>query len=84
LLEDESLLNYHISLLLSKMDNQSAMMKQTIVEHCNFVYLSLLLLFKTNSNPTIRENKKCTDFILENIIENTFILLQGENSLFER
>jgi hypothetical protein len=50
-------------------------MKQTLVEHCNFVYLSLLLLFKSQNNPALRENKKCTDFILENIIENTFILL---------
>ena len=75
ILEDESLLNYHIGLILTKMENQSQNLRQALIEHCNFVYLSLMLLFRSNSYPKVKENKKSADFILENIIENSFILM---------
>jgi len=79
-LEDESLLNFHISLILSKMGNQSPSLKQAITEHCNFVYLALMLLFKRTCYSSVAkdlnlQNKKSADFILENVIENSFILM---------
>lgn len=54
------------------------------MEHCNFVYMSLMLLFRSQCYPVVMENKKSADFILENIIENSFILIQGESTLLER
>lgn len=66
------------------MDSHSINLKQALIEHCNFVYLSLMLLFRSSNYPRVKESKKSADFILENIIENTFILMQGENTLLER
>lgn len=43
-----------------------------------------MLLFRSSNYPRVKESKKSADFILENIIENTFILMQGENTLLER
>jgi hypothetical protein len=83
-IEDESVLNFHISLVLSKCEQHSATLKAAATEHCNFVYLALLLLFKNKTYPQHSENRKSAEFILENVIENTFILMQGEESLLER
>lgn len=66
------------------MEPQSASLKQALIEHCNFVYLALMLLFRSHSYPAVKENKKSADFILENIIENSSILIQGETTLLER
>ena len=83
-IEDESLLNFHIGLVLKKVESHSPTLKVAATEHCNFVYMALLLLFKNKTYPQHRDNRKSAEFILENIIENTFILMQGEASLLER
>jgi hypothetical protein len=48
----------------------------------------MLLYKKTGYSSVVKEinlqNKKSADFILENIIENSFILTQGETVLLER
>lgn len=85
---DEALLNFHISLALKKSALATAAHKQMVAEHCNFVYLALMLLFRSSSFLSVKnvnsQNRNSTLYVMQNIIDNSLILAHSETKLTEK
>lgn len=85
---DEGLLNFHINLILKKSATLNAAHRQMITEHCNFVYLTMMLLFRSHSFDSIKnvnsQNRKSTQYVMQNVIDNSFILTHSESYVNEK
>ena len=87
-LSDEGLLNFHLGLALKKSTGLNPVHRQMVIEHCNFVYLALMLLYKSKSFTQVKnvnsQNRKSTLYVMQNMIDNSMILAHSESKLQEK
>lgn len=85
---DEGLLNFHIGLVLKKSTGINPAHRQMVVEHCNFVYLTLMLLYRSKSFAQVKnvnsQNLKSTLYVMQNIVDNSLILAHSESKVQEK